>query len=155
MTATPNQTLNGAESTNPPSPTVAIRVKQNGNASAPTTAAPMVAQPLNVHSLERAFSLLLGVGLIIWLGRRLFSVIALTGLAGFLIYRGVRGYCPLYQVARINTAEGTLGGFDGQATPTGEDPLQRELRHERQRDFVDEQSWESFPASDPPSSSLT
>src|SRR3712207_6395064 len=110
---TPNQTFNGTESTNNPTPAVSIRVKQNGEAA---TAAPVesISTPLNVHSMERALSLLLGIGLIVWLGRRLFAVIALTGLAGFLIYRGVRGYCPLYQVARINTAEGTMGGFPGQ-----------------------------------------
>jgi hypothetical protein len=150
-----NQTLNGTDSTTHPTPNVSIRVKQKGAASAPTATEPLSTPPLNVHSIERALSLLFGVGLIVWLGRRLFAVIALTGLAGFLIYRGVRGYCPLYEVARINTAGGTMGGFPSRTTATGEDPLERELRRERQRDLVDEQLWESFPASDPPSSAAT
>lgn len=42
------------------------------------------------------------------------------------------------------------GMFSADLCATLESDLERELRRERQRDKVDEASWQSFPASDPP-----
>jgi hypothetical protein len=149
MTTRQDPTLeNGATETT--GPTVSIRVKRPAE-SHQAESSPVANPSLNVHPVERGLSLLIGAMLLFWLGRRLLAVAALAGLAGFLIYRGLRGFCPLYELAQVNTAVARQNGAFGQGQSGAmEDPMARDLRHERQRDLVEEQSWESFPASDPP-----
>lgn len=111
-------------------------------------------QPQNVVLLERVASIALGFGLLTALGRRLFIVGGVAFLGIYLIYRGLFGFCPAYAgVRRWQGAEPTpLGSAHATGGPCGamEEELRREQRRERQRDKIDERSWESFPASDPP-----
>jgi uncharacterized membrane protein len=60
-------------------------------------------QPVNVGDLERWLSLLGGGLLALYTVRRsLGSAVLLCG-AGALVYRGLRGYCALYQTMGIST----------------------------------------------------
>jgi hypothetical protein len=141
---------NGESAATPP---VVIRVKQGDE-----TQRRLFAQPENLGGTERIASLAAGALILYWFGRRLLAVAGLVALAIFLLYRGIGGYCPI--TAAVNRKRGrpsfSLHVQDGMAEmePSGvENPLERERRRERQRDKIDQRSWESFPASDPPAHS--
>ncbi len=64
-----------------------------------------------------------------------------TLLGGYFLYRGVTGYCPTYRRVGLDSTG------QAQPRPAGPDSAVKPGR----RDRVEEASWESFPASDPPS----
>lgn len=125
-----------------PASQTTIRVKHGGAGEGNR-----LMQPANVHPVERLASLIIGGGLLLWIGRRFVAVVSLTALAAYLLYRGVSGRCFLYEAAAIDTTNGKEGVF-GAASNRGGSP-----RSTRPRDKVDQSSWESFPASDPPAMS--
>lgn len=124
-------------------------------------------QPLNVGNIERLISMLAGAVGLLMLSRRLFVYVTLSLLSAYLIFRGVTGRCALYTRANINTrGEEDLAG-DALATTSGrtltpadrvgtpyagesEDSEIARWMDERALDPVEQASWESFPASDPP-----
>jgi hypothetical protein len=67
----------------------------------------------------------------------------LTCIGGSLLYRGTTGHCALYSSLGINTNESNAPGFLPSAVVEQSMP--------KKDNVVDEASWESFPASDPPS----
>ena len=60
--------------------------------------------PVNVGDTERWLSILGGGILALYLLRRSLGTIVLLGGAGALLYRGLTGYCALYQTMDISTA---------------------------------------------------
>ncbi|MFN8467753.1 MAG: DUF2892 domain-containing protein [Caldilineaceae bacterium] len=127
-------------------------------------------QPMNVGSIERLVSILVGgIGLLL-LSRRLFVYVTLALASAYLLFRGVTGRCALYARANINTREQedfaaglretTTGahraapadriGAGEQAGDLDDGEIARWMERERAVDPVEQASWESFPASDPP-----
>lgn len=138
---------NGETVTTPP---VVIRVKQGDEAGRW-----LFTQPENLGTAERVASFAAGALIIYWFGRRLLAVMGMVALALFLLYRGAGGYCPI--TAALNRRQGQrpfslrIHDEEPELSPMAEENLlERELRRERQRDKIDQRSWESFPASDPP-----
>jgi len=88
----------------------------------------------NISEVERLTSVAIGAGLI-GLNYRKSSLgaLLLSVLGGALLYRGVTGYCPVYQSMRAQNAA-------GETSECGTLEI----------DIVQEASEESFPASDPP-----
>ena len=101
---------------------------------------------LNVGSAERWVSGVLGGALVtIGLGRR--SKLAF-GLGAVLLYRGATGRCPIYRrLGKSSVQKGERALTPGRVERA--EPLERKFGNGT-RDLVDEASWESFPASDPP-----
>jgi hypothetical protein len=58
---------------------------------------------VNVGLLERLVSLALGATLVLAITRRFMFYLGLAAAGGFLLYRGVTGYCPLYAAEQIDT----------------------------------------------------
>jgi hypothetical protein len=58
---------------------------------------------VNVGLLERLVSLALGATLVLAITRRFMLYLGLAVAGGFLLYRGVTGYCPLYATEQIDT----------------------------------------------------
>ncbi len=96
---------------------------------------------INVCDMERTASLVGGAVLAL-LGLSRFSLVGLLTalLGGALIQRGMTVHCYVYQAAGFSTVEAP-------AAPTGKIVAMKPNRE----DVVTEASWESFPASDPPS----
>jgi uncharacterized membrane protein len=59
--------------------------------------------PVNVGDIERWLSLLGGGLLALYTLRRSLGTIVLLGGAGALLYRGLKGQCPLYQTMGLST----------------------------------------------------
>jgi hypothetical protein len=103
---------------------------------------------VNMEKKERALSLLGGLFLVVnGLLRLPLAAAALLVSGGFLLYRGITGYCPGYKRLGINRAvhaptlkAGTAQPKSDAMPPAGVTP----------EDEVVEASWESFPASDAP-----
>jgi hypothetical protein len=134
-------------------------------------------QPMNVGNIERLVSILVGAIGLLMLSRRLFVYVTLALLSAYLLFRGITGRCALYTRANINTREQedvaaalreTVGGNRGPAPAdrigAGEpasdlagalddSEIARWMENERAVDPVEQASWESFPASDPPGKS--
>jgi hypothetical protein len=113
---------------------------------------------VNVGNRERLASALGGGALLTWAARRrspLTLPLALGGAA--LVWRGLRGYCPVNSKLGRNTAEGSTSDRSGiePAAPSEvaqvDPPMAANQRFGRGKDLVEEASEESFPASDPPS----
>ena len=130
-------------------------------------------QPMNVGNIERLVSILVGgIGLLL-LSRRLFVYVTLALVSAYLLFRGVTGRCALYARANINTREQEDFAAGLQETATGarrtapadrigageqagdldDSEIARWMERERAVDPVEQASWESFPASDPPGKS--
>ena len=62
------------------------------------------ADPINVGDTERWLSLLGGGLLALYMLRRSLGTVVLLGGAGALLYRGLKGHCPLYQTLSLSTA---------------------------------------------------
>jgi hypothetical protein len=118
--------------------------------------------PVNVNDLERQISLLGGGALLaagILRGRVSGVVMALAG-AGF-VYRGATGHCLMYQFLGVSTCAEQNCGEESAAKPSrasAEDlqQMQQRVGNEGREaldldDPVEQASFDSFPASDPPS----
>ena len=126
---------------------------------------------INVGNIERLVSILIGgIGLLM-LSRKLFVYVTLAALSGYLLFRGITGRCALYARANIDTRgqddfvasirdaqmratassthastpEDRIGSGDSEHSE-----IERWMERERAVDPVEQASWESFPASDPP-----
>ena len=130
---------------------------------------------MNVGNIERTVSILAGAVGLLLLSRRLFVYVSLALISAYAIYRGVTGRCALYTRANINTrgqdgllAEAAatvgsvrsagssvvdrIGDYAGEQSEQGE--IEKWMERERAQDQVEQSSWESFPASDPPGGSI-
>jgi hypothetical protein len=69
-------------------------------------------QGVNVHTIERAVSILAAIGLGYWMLKRRSKVGggALAAAVGSLAHRGVTGYCGLYHALGLTSAEDEAGG---------------------------------------------
>jgi hypothetical protein len=124
---------------------------------------------MNVGNIERLISILAGTVGLLLLSRRLFVYVTLALLSAYLVFRGVTGRCALYTRANINTRgqDDFTGSLDGPVSSSrsaaaadrlspdqSEDSeIEQWIEHERATDPVEQASWESFPASDPPGKS--
>lgn len=103
-------------------------------------------EPMNLNDWERIGSILAGALGLFLLSKRLVVYLAMAAASGYLIYRGLTGFCLLYNKANVDTRHATLSDavhkyMDNRAT---------QQWMERPHDPVEEASWQSFPASDPP-----
>ena len=123
--------------------------------------------PMNVGNIERTVSILAGAVGLLLLSRRLFVYVTLALLSAYAIYRGVTGRCALYTRANINTRgqDGLLAGsmnnmqnsaasLVNRVEETEATEIEKWMEQERAQDQVEQSSWESFPASDPPGGSI-
>jgi hypothetical protein len=121
--------------------------------------------PMNVGNIERTVSILAGAVGLLLLSRRLFIYVSLALISAYAIYRGVTGRCALYARANIDTRgqdglvadaannlrnagmemADRIGADDSEAAE-----IEKWMERERAQDTVEQSSWESFPASDPP-----
>jgi hypothetical protein len=83
---------------------------------------------VNVGLLERLVSLVLGITLLVAITRRFLLYLGLAVIGGFLFYRGVTGYCPLYAAEQIDTRnwDQKLLGF-GRSTQNEQDNHARQV----------------------------
>ncbi len=128
------------------------------------------ARQMNVGNVERLVSILVGAIGLLMLSRRLFVYVTLAALSGYLLFRGISGRCALYARANIDTRgqedfvasirdAGTRAASDARTTAPADrigegdsedSEIARWMERERAVDPVEQASWESFPASDPP-----
>ena len=127
----------------------AARSSSPNGPSRTTTAAPgMPRTDLNVGDVERVASIAGGAALLAggilrgsWSG----ALLALAG--GGLLYRGLSGHCELYRALGISTSQCPAERAVSRMRGTVEREAQACLDA---GDPVEEASYESFPASDPP-----
>lgn len=107
----------------------------------------------NLGPVERSASM--GIGILLGaaaLRPRLAFDVGLVAAAGYLIYRGGTGRCPLRARAGQILAKRSSGADEFEAL-VGQTPRAAERPQRQVADAaVDEASAESFPASDPPAS---
>ena len=89
------------------------RARSRKKTAPPVTAAPSPGQAQgptkNVGSLESAFSLLLGLLLVVAaLFPRSIKQCFFLGLGGSLVYRGMTRHCGVYQALELDSAQGSL-----------------------------------------------
>ncbi len=71
---------------------------------------------MNVGGIERVASILLGAVGLLAISRRLLVYAGVTLASAYLLYRGVTGYCYLYDQAAIDTSDsGRVGPRRDQA----------------------------------------
>jgi hypothetical protein len=103
---------------------------------------------VNVDANERLLSLI-GGGLLVLYGLIRLSWVPFAMLlsGGYLLYRGLKGHCYLYQALGINRAIDLRRVRE----VAREDHFSNVAPSSVERgDVVTEASWQSFPASDPP-----
>lgn len=111
-------------------------------------------EKLNINETERLASVVGGASLMLYgLFRRSPTALASAAAGGYLMYRGLTGYCPAYDMMHVNTAGSQGFPLDHES---GEElhtlPEKKVHQTINPNSTVDESVWESFPASDPPSS---
>jgi hypothetical protein len=103
---------------------------------------------VNLGRDERLASFLAGGALALFGLSRLSIRTLATWLGAYLLYRGLGGRCLLYEALGINRAVGYPSSVRSQsAGRASRPPAERPM----DEDVVTQASWESFPASDPPS----
>jgi|GEM_PF-1931081 len=108
---------------------------------------------VNVNERERLVSLIGGTGLVVYgLTRCSLKGLGLACAGSYLIYRGLTGHCPVYEVAKVSTASRTerlqfKAGNQAKYRPHRQKQVDTTTEDD---DIVDEKVLESFPASDPP-----
>jgi len=96
----------------------------------------------NLPATERWLSAVMGIVAALYgLREKDAPSLGLLAAGGYLLYRGVTGRCPLYELL------GDYDRADGDLAPVEETPP----ASVKKGDEVTESSWESFPTSDPPS----
>lgn len=131
-------------------------------------------RPMNVGNIERLVSILVGAIGLLMLSRRLFVYVTLALLSGYLLFRGITGRCGLYARANIDTRgqDDFVTGMRSTDMPgatnsmrtsapadrigagdAAEGGMDSWMEGARAEDPVEQASWESFPASDPPGKS--
>jgi hypothetical protein len=101
----------------------------------------------NVGEAERWASVISGAVMIaggLMRGNTRGTLAALFG--GGLVYRGVSGHCLMYELLGISTAAGPTK----QAVDRMQHEAAQEARAAVEGDSIDQASFDSFPASDPP-----
>lgn len=63
---------------------------------------------VNISMAERLLTILGGIALIVATLRRSPLAIVVTTVGGYLIYRGLTGFCPVYRQLEIRSAEQSL-----------------------------------------------
>lgn len=63
---------------------------------------------VNISMAERLITILGGIALVVATLRRAPLAIVVTTIGGFLIYRGLTGFCPIYRQLEIRSAEQSL-----------------------------------------------
>lgn len=98
---------------------------------------------INVGSIERMGSLIMGGALALYGLGRAYPGLTLGFIGGALLYRGITGHCAIYQSLDLSTAPAL--------PPQQPDPAAKLPETlPRSDDPIDAAMEESFPASDPP-----
>ena len=114
----------------------------------PTSASARSTMPtMNLNDWERIASIAAGLTGLFLLSRRLLIYLTFAALSGYLLYRGLTGYCFVYDKANLSTRH--VGEGDDRSDDSTMASASERWRSET-HDIVEEASWESFPASDPP-----
>jgi uncharacterized membrane protein len=104
-------------------------------------------EPKNLDMQERRLSMLVGGGMVLFgLLRRpsLAGLFRVTG-GGYLLYRGLTGHCLIYEIIGLNPRQQS-NEYQIRAADEAHPEHTIDLNSQ-----VDEALWETFPASDPPS----
>jgi hypothetical protein len=108
---------------------------------------------VNVNEFERLASLVGGTGLVLYgLSRYSLKGVGWACVGGYLIYRGLTGYCPAFKAAHISTASQIKppqikAGNQARYQSQQQKPVDPAIENDG---LIDEVALQSFPASDPP-----